>query len=43
LTVVDTSLKSIKLTIWGNMAETFDGSNNPIIVAKGVRISDYGG
>lgn len=31
------------LTLWGNDAETFDGSNQPIILVKGARVGEFGG
>jgi replication factor A1 len=43
LTVVDASGASIKLSIWGPAAETFDGANFPVYAFKAVRISDFNG
>jgi len=43
LTLVDKSVASVKLTIWGKQAEQFNCENNAIIAFKGVRVSDYGG
>lgn len=31
------------LTLWGNDAQTFDGSNQPILAVKGARIGEFGG
>ena len=44
LTLVDRSNSSIRLTLWGKQAETYehDGAN-PVIAFKGVRISDFQG
>ncbi|XP_008557136.1 replication protein A 70 kDa DNA-binding subunit [Microplitis demolitor] len=39
--LVDTSNTLITLTLWGTQAETFDGSNNPVIALKGVRIGEF--
>lgn len=44
LLLVDDSLCSIKLTIWGSQAEQYDtGIQHPAIVVKAARISDFGG
>ncbi|CAD6242557.1 GSCOCG00009510001-RA-CDS [Cotesia congregata] len=39
--LVDTSNTCVTLTLWGTQAENFDGSNNPVIALKGVRIGEY--
>ncbi|XP_076272924.1 replication protein A 70 isoform X2 [Rhynchophorus ferrugineus] len=41
--LVDQSNASVTLTLWGAEAENFDGSNNPVVVLKGARISEFGG
>uniref|UniRef100_A0A8C1T2Z3 Replication protein A subunit n=1 Tax=Cyprinus carpio TaxID=7962 RepID=A0A8C1T2Z3_CYPCA len=41
--LMDMSGKVIQLTMWGNDAETFDGSGQPILAIKGARLSDFGG
>ncbi|KAL1260826.1 hypothetical protein QQF64_008653, partial [Cirrhinus molitorella] len=41
--LMDISGKVIQLTMWGNDAETFDGSGQPILAIKGARLSDFGG
>ncbi|RXG65009.1 Replication protein A 70 kDa DNA-binding subunit [Armadillidium vulgare] len=41
--IVDDSGKEVRLTLWGERAENFDGSLNPIIAAKGVKVSDFSG
>lgn len=44
LTLVDQSGMSVRLTLWGKTAESFDGSlNKPIIAFKGVKVGDFGG
>jgi replication factor A1 len=43
LTLVDQSGTAVKLTLWGNQAENFNGHGNPILALKGLRVSDYGG
>lgn len=43
LTLVDDSLKSVRLTIWGNSAKDFDGPLEAVIAFKGVKVSDFGG
>ena len=39
ITLVDKSSTQVTLTLWGSTAETFDPSYNPIVAAKGVRVS----
>ena len=39
ITLVDKSNTQVTLTLWGSTAETFDPSYNPIVAAKGVRVS----
>ncbi|KAK2145994.1 hypothetical protein LSH36_641g01037 [Paralvinella palmiformis] len=41
--LVDENKVLVRLTLWGNDAETFDGSSNPVLVVKGCRLSDWGG
>ncbi|CAL8579237.1 Replication factor A protein 1 [Xanthoria parietina] len=43
LTLVDNSNFSVRLTIWGNSATTFDVPPESIIAFKGVKVSDFGG
>lgn len=44
LNMADQSGMSVKLTLWGKTAETFDASlDKPIIAFKGVKVSDFGG
>lgn len=43
LTLVDNSGKSIRLTIWGNTATTFDAPPESVVAFKGVKVSDFGG
>lgn len=31
------------LTLWGQDAENFDGTSNPIVFVKGARINEFGG
>lgn len=35
--------RQVTLTLWGAEAENFDGTNNPVVVVKGARISEFGG
>ena len=39
ITLVDRSNTQVTLTLWGKTAETFDPTNNPIVAAKGARVS----
>ncbi|TSN39301.1 Replication protein A 70 kDa DNA-binding subunit [Bagarius yarrelli] len=41
--LMDMSGKIIQVTLWGNEAETFDGTGQPILAIKGARLSDFGG
>ncbi|KAA0702043.1 Replication protein A 70 kDa DNA-binding subunit [Triplophysa tibetana] len=41
--LIDMSSRVIQLTMWGNDAETFDGTGQPIMAIKGARLSDFGG
>ncbi|KAL8710876.1 MAG: hypothetical protein Q9220_004680 [cf. Caloplaca sp. 1 TL-2023] len=43
LTLVDNSQFSVRLTIWGNSATTFDVMPESVIAFKGVKVSDFGG
>ncbi|KAI9885753.1 MAG: hypothetical protein M1823_002431 [Watsoniomyces obsoletus] len=42
LTLVDASGCSVRLTIWGNTATSFDAAEESVIAFKGVRVSDFG-
>jgi replication factor A1 len=43
LTIVDDSGYSVKMTIWGKTASTFDANPESIVAFKGVKVSDFGG
>ncbi|KAI8913069.1 hypothetical protein DFJ77DRAFT_466661 [Powellomyces hirtus] len=43
LTIVDQSQYEVRMTIWGQQAETFEPHDNPIVAAKGVKLGDFGG
>ncbi|XP_038209890.1 replication protein A 70 kDa DNA-binding subunit [Zerene cesonia] len=43
VTLVDSSGGAVVLTLWGNEAETFDGSSNPVVAAKGARLTEFNG
>jgi replication factor A1 len=44
LTLVDRSNSSIRLTLWGKQAETYeDDKSNPVIAFKGVRVGEFQG
>ncbi|KAG6456969.1 replication protein A 70 kDa DNA-binding subunit [Manduca sexta] len=43
VTIVDSSGGAVVLTLWGNEAESFDTNGNPVIAAKGTRISEFNG
>lgn len=41
--IVDSSGAEVRVTLWGDDADKFDGSGNPVIAFKSVRVSDFGG
>lgn len=41
--LMDTSGKVVTATLWGEDADKFDGSRQPVIAIKGARVSDFGG
>jgi replication factor A1 len=43
LTLVDNTNYSVRLTIWGNTATSFDITPESVIAFKGVKVSDFGG
>ncbi|CAG9818455.1 unnamed protein product [Phaedon cochleariae] len=43
VTLVDQSKTAVALTLWGSEAESFDGTNNPVLVIKGARVTEFGG
>ena len=43
LTLVDNTGYSVRLTIWGNTATTFDVNPECVVAFKGVKVSDFGG
>ncbi|KAM4628160.1 replication protein A 70 kDa DNA-binding subunit [Polymixia lowei] len=41
--LMDMSGKVVTVTLWGEEAEKFDGSGQPILAIKGAKVSDFGG
>uniref|UniRef100_A0A8C8S6D7 Replication protein A subunit n=1 Tax=Pelusios castaneus TaxID=367368 RepID=A0A8C8S6D7_9SAUR len=41
--LMDTTGKMVTVTLWGDEAERFDGSRQPVVAIKGARVSDFGG
>ncbi|XP_028662480.1 replication protein A 70 kDa DNA-binding subunit [Erpetoichthys calabaricus] len=41
--LMDRTGKVIATTLWGEEAERFDGSSQPVVAIKGARLSDFGG
>lgn len=41
--LMDMSGKVVTVTLWGETAENFDGSGQPVLAIKGAKLSDYGG
>ncbi|XP_017292775.1 replication protein A 70 kDa DNA-binding subunit isoform X2 [Kryptolebias marmoratus] len=43
LNLIDKTGKEVAVTLWGEEAEKFDGSGQPVVAVKGARLSDFGG
>ncbi|XP_068187891.1 replication protein A 70 kDa DNA-binding subunit-like [Antennarius striatus] len=43
LNLVDSTGKGVEVTLWGEEAEKFDSSGQPVVAIKGARLSDFGG
>nr|XP_046266711.1 replication protein A 70 kDa DNA-binding subunit-like isoform X2 [Scatophagus argus] len=43
LKLIDRTGKEVAVTLWGEEAEKFDGSGQPVVAIKGARLSDFGG
>ncbi|KAJ8276045.1 hypothetical protein COCON_G00077970 [Conger conger] len=43
INLMDASGKMVTVTLWGDEAEKFDGSGQPVLAIKGARLSDFGG
>ncbi|XP_061538402.1 replication protein A 70 kDa DNA-binding subunit isoform X1 [Phycodurus eques] len=43
LNLMDTSGKMVTVTLWGDEAEHFDGTSQPVVAIKGAKVSDFGG
>lgn len=43
ISLVDRSGTEVSLTLWGDQAEKFDGTDNPVVAVKGARVSDFSG
>ncbi|KAK2828256.1 hypothetical protein Q5P01_019290 [Channa striata] len=43
LNLIDTTGKEVTVTLWGEEAEKFDSSGEPVVAIKGARLSDFGG
>uniref|UniRef100_H3AES1 Replication protein A subunit n=1 Tax=Latimeria chalumnae TaxID=7897 RepID=H3AES1_LATCH len=43
LHLMDMSRKVVTVTLWGEDADLFDGSGQPVVAVKGARLSDFGG
>ncbi|KAL1952679.1 hypothetical protein VTO42DRAFT_4453 [Malbranchea cinnamomea] len=43
LTIVDNTGYSVRLTVWGDMATSFDVKLESVLAFKGVKVSDFGG
>ncbi|XP_034539763.1 replication protein A 70 kDa DNA-binding subunit-like isoform X2 [Notolabrus celidotus] len=43
LHLIDTTGKVVTATLWGEEAEKFNGSGQPVVAIKGARLSDFGG
>lgn len=43
ITIADRTGFSVRLTLWGNTAQTFDVAPESVIAFKGLKVSDFGG
>ncbi|KAM4726414.1 replication protein A 70 kDa DNA-binding subunit-like [Anableps anableps] len=43
ISLIDTTGKVVTVTLWGEEAEKFDDSGQPVVAIKGARLSDFGG
>jgi len=43
IVLVDTSMQSVRMTLWGKQAEQFKSENNGVFAFKGVKVGDFGG
>ncbi|XP_059188007.1 replication protein A 70 kDa DNA-binding subunit isoform X1 [Centropristis striata] len=43
VSLMDMSGKLVSVTLWGEEAEKFEGSGQPIVAIKGAKLSDFGG
>lgn len=43
IVLVDRSNVAITLTLWGNQAENFDGSNSPVVAIKEAKVGEFQG
>ncbi|KKA31158.1 hypothetical protein TD95_005330, partial [Thielaviopsis punctulata] len=43
VTIVDDTNYSVRVTVWGKTANTFDGCPEQVVAFKGVKVSDFGG
>ncbi|KAM9734140.1 replication protein A 70 kDa DNA-binding subunit isoform 2-T2 [Menidia menidia] len=43
LNLMDMSGKLVTVTLWGEEAEKFEGSGQPVLAIKGAKLSDFGG
>lgn len=43
ITIVDQSAFSVRMTLWGKTAETFDAPVESVIAFQGVKVGDFGG
>ncbi|XP_062558412.1 replication protein A 70 kDa DNA-binding subunit [Armigeres subalbatus] len=43
ITLVDMSNAAVSLTLWGEEAQGFSATNNPVLMIKGARVNEFGG
>ncbi|CAB3381247.1 Hypothetical predicted protein [Cloeon dipterum] len=43
ITLVDDSKHAVTLTLWGEQAENFDGSNNPVVAIRNALVKEFQG
>ncbi|XP_018021757.1 replication protein A 70 kDa DNA-binding subunit isoform X2 [Hyalella azteca] len=43
ISIVDHTNRAVSLTLWGEQAEKFDGTGNPVIAVKRAKVTNFGG
>lgn len=43
ITLMDMSARTVRLTLWNQQAENFNGANQPVLAIKGAKVSEFNG